>query len=158
MRTIETTLDAQGLRLAVVVSRFTQPISRRLLDGCIARFEELGSSDVDVMWVPGAFEIPLAALQAAESGRYAAIVALGAVVRGQTAHFDYVCRGVTDGCQGVALEVGVPVAFGVLTVDSVEQALARAALPGEDGVNKGAEAAATAVEMSRLLEALAVEE
>jgi len=158
VRTIETTLDAQGLRFAVVVSRFTQPISRRLLDGCIARFEELGSSDVNVMWVPGAFEIPLAALQAAESGRYAAIVALGAVIRGETAHFEYVCRGVTDGCQGVALEVGVPVAFGVLTVDRVEQALARAALPGEDGVNKGAEAAATAVEMARLLEALAVEE
>ncbi len=158
MRTIETTLDAQGLRLAVVVSRFNHPISRRLLEGCTAHLEELGCSDVDVLWVPGALEIPLAALQAAESGRYAAVVALGAVIRGDTAHFEYVCRGVTDGCQGVALEVGLPVAFGVLTVDTVEQALARAALPGEDGVNKGAEAAATAVEMARLLEALVAEE
>ena len=140
--------------MAAVVSRFNHVVSTRLLDGCLARLRELGCEDVDVIWVPGAFEIPLAARTATETGRYDALVALGAVIRGQTSHFDYVCRGVTDGLQRVSLRSGCPVAFGVLTTDTVEQALARAAAPGEPGYNKGAEAAEVALEMASLLTTL----
>ena len=154
MRTIEVKLDGAGLRIAVIASRFNQSVSHRLLDGCVARLDELGCQEVDVLWVPGAFEIPLAALQAARTGRYDALVAVGAVIRGDTAHFDYVCRGVTDGLGRVGLECGRPVGFGVLTTDTVEQALERAAVPGEPGSNKGAEAAEVAVEMVGLLAAV----
>ncbi len=157
MRTFEMELDAAGLRVAVVVSRFNHLISRRLLDACTARLSELDCQDVDVLWVPGAFEIPLAARAAARTGNYSAVVALGAVIRGATAHFEYVCRGVTDGCQRVALETGVPVAFGVLTTDSAEQALERAATAGEKGKNRGRDAADAAVEMARLLDAVGAE-
>jgi len=138
----------------VVVSRFNHPVSHRLLDGCLARLRELGCEDVDVLWVPGAFEIPLAAGAAADTGRYDALVAVGAVIRGETPHFDFVCRGVTDGLQQVSLRVGCPVAFGVLTTDTVEQALQRAADPGGTGKNKGAEAAEVALEMAGLLASL----
>lgn len=151
MRTLESTLDGAGLRVAVVASRFNHPLTRRLFEGCSERLSELGCTDVDACWVPGAFEIPVAAQAAAATGRYQAIVAIGVVIRGETPHFDYVCRGVTDGCQRVALDAGLPVAFCVLTTDTVEQALARAAKPGEEGVNKGAEAAEVAIEMARLL-------
>jgi 6,7-dimethyl-8-ribityllumazine synthase len=154
MRTIEIKPDGQGLRVAVVVSRFNHVVSARLLDGCLARLRELGCEDVDVIWVPGAFEIPLAMRTATETGRYDALVALGAVIRGQTSHFDYVCRGVTDGLREVSLRSGCPAAFGVLTTDTVEQALARAAAPGEPGYNKGAEAAEVALEMAGLLTTL----
>ncbi len=155
MRTLESTLDGAGLRIAVVTSRFNHPITRRLFEGCCERLAQLGCTDVDACWVPGAFEIPLAAQAAAATGRYRAIVAIGVVIRGETPHFDYVCRGVTDGCQRVSLDSRLPVAFCVLTTDTVEQALARAAKPGEDGVNKGVEAAEVAVEMARLLETAA---
>jgi 6,7-dimethyl-8-ribityllumazine synthase len=154
VRTIETELDGHGLRVAVVVSRFNHLISRRLLDGCTERLTELGCADVDVIWVPGAFEIPLAARKAADTGRYAAVVALGVVIRGATAHFELVCRAVTDGCRAVALEAGLPVAFGVLTTNTVEQALERAARGRESGSNHGAEAAEVAIEMARLLDAV----
>jgi 6,7-dimethyl-8-ribityllumazine synthase len=155
VRTLESTLDGSGLRIALVASRFNHPITRRLFDGASERLTELGCRDVDAYWVPGAFEIPLAVQAAAATARYAAIVAIGAVIRGETPHFDYVCRGVTDGCQRVALDSRLPVAFCVLTTDTVEQALARAAKPGEEGANKGAEAAEVAVEMARLLESAA---
>jgi 6,7-dimethyl-8-ribityllumazine synthase len=151
VRTVETTLEAEGLRVGIVAARFNQPITRRLVDGCEMRLRELGCETIDLMWVPGAFEIPLAAQTAARTGNYDALVALGAVVRGETPHFEYVCRAVTDGVRQVALETALPIAFGVLTVDSVEQALERAAKPGEPGSNKGAEAAEVAVEMARLL-------
>jgi 6,7-dimethyl-8-ribityllumazine synthase len=157
VRTLDTALDGEGLAIAVVASRFSHLIVRRLVDGCEGRLAELGCEPVDLLWVPGAFEIPLAARAAAQSGRYAAIVALGVVIRGETPHFDFVCRGVTDGCQRVSLDYGIPVAFGVQTTENVEQALARAARPGEPGVNKGAEAAEAAVEMARLLERVAKE-
>ena len=150
MRTIETTLDASGLRIGIVAARFNHLITRRLVDGCAERLGELGCESLDVMWVPGAFEIPLAAQQAARSGAYDALVAVGAVVRGDTPHFDYVCQGVTDGVRQVGLECGLPIAFCVLTVETVEQALERAAKPGETGSNKGIEAAEVAVEMSSL--------
>jgi 6,7-dimethyl-8-ribityllumazine synthase len=147
-------MDARELRMAVVVSRFNHPVSARLLEGCVARLEQLGCPEVDVVWVPGAFEIPLAAQTAAETGRYDAIVALGAVIRGDTPHFEYVCRAVTDGVLHVNLDTRVPVAFGVITVESVEQALDRAAIAGEEGSNKGAGAADVAIEMARGLQAV----
>ena len=154
MRTIESRLDGRGLRVAAVVARFNHLITLRLLEGCAGRLAELGCDDVDVLWVPGAFEIPLAAQQAARSGRYDAIVAIGCVVRGDTPHFEYVCQGVTDGVGRVALAENLPIAFCVLTTETVEQALDRAAKPGEPGSNKGAEAAEVAVEMVSLSRSL----
>jgi 6,7-dimethyl-8-ribityllumazine synthase len=143
--------DARGLRFAIVVARFNHPICVRLLEGCVRELESRGAAPdaIDVAWVPGAFEIPLAAHALAASGRYVGVITLGAVIRGGTPHFEYVCRGVTDGVREVMRETGVPVAFGVLTTDDVEQALARAG--GADG-NKGAEVALAAIEMVRLLE------
>jgi 6,7-dimethyl-8-ribityllumazine synthase len=145
--------DATGLRFAVVVSRFNHLICVRLLDGCVAELEARGASsdDIDVVWVPGAYEIPQAARLLAESGRYAAVVTLGAVIRGGTPHFDFVCHGVTDGVREVIRDTGVPVAFGVLTTNDVAQALARAG--GAHG-NKGAHVATAAIEMARLREVL----
>jgi 6,7-dimethyl-8-ribityllumazine synthase len=146
-------LDASGLRLAVVVARFNHLITVRLLEGSVRELTARGCApaDVHVAWVPGAFEIPLAARALARSGRYAAIVTLGVVIRGGTPHFDYVCRAVTDGVRDVMRDTGVPVAFGVLTTDDVEQALARAG--GAEG-NKGEEAARAALEMAHLLRAV----
>ena len=145
--------DATGLRFAVVVSRFNHLICVRLLDGCMSELAARGASsdDVDVVWVPGAYEIPQAARLLAESGRYAAVVTLGAVIRGGTPHFDFVCHGVTDGVREVIRDTGVPVAFGVLTTNDVAQALARAG--GAHG-NKGIDVAKAAIEMARLCELL----
>lgn len=141
--------DAVGLRFAVVVSRFNHLVSGRLLEGCARELERRGADPdgVHVAWVPGAFEIPQAARALAGSGRYDALVALGAVIRGGTPHFDYVCRAVADGVREVVRDLDVPVAFGVLTTDDVEQALERAG--GSQG-NKGEEAALAAIEMARL--------
>jgi 6,7-dimethyl-8-ribityllumazine synthase len=147
----EIPLDGAGLRVAVIVARFNHLVTHRLLDGCQSRLQELGCQSVDVAWVPGALEIPVAARVAAESGRYDALVALGVVIRGDTPHFDYVCRGVTDGVTAVAQATRIPVAFGVVTTEDADQALARAARAGEPGCNKGREAAEVAVEMARLL-------
>jgi 6,7-dimethyl-8-ribityllumazine synthase len=155
MRTIETRLEARGLRVAAVVARFNHLITARLLEGCAQRLAELGCDALDVLWVPGAFEIPFAAQRAARSGRYDGLVAIGAVVRGDTPHFEYVCQGVTDGVGRVSLAENLPIAFCVLTTETIEQALERAAKPGESGCNKGAEAAEVVVEMANL--ALAVE-
>lgn len=143
-------LDATGLRFAVVVSRFNHPISAALLEGCCETLELRGASgdDVEVAWVPGAFEIPQAARVLAETGRYDAIVTLGSVIRGGTPHFDYVCIGVTDGVREVMRDTGVPVAFGVLTLDDVDQALER--IGGSHG-HKGREVALAAIEMARLV-------
>jgi 6,7-dimethyl-8-ribityllumazine synthase len=151
VRTVSVELGGRGLRVAVVASRFNHLVSARLLEGCVTRLEQLGCPEVDVIWVPGAFEIPLACRTAAETGRYDAIVALGAVIRGDTPHFDYVCRGVTDGLRQVNLETRVPVVFGVLTTDTAEQALDRAAVSGEAGSNKGGEAAEVAIEIVQVL-------
>jgi 6,7-dimethyl-8-ribityllumazine synthase len=150
MKVFASSLDAERLRFGIVVSRFNHLVSVRLLEGCTAELRRRGSSaeDVDVAWVPGAFEIPQAARALAESRRYQAIIALGVVIRGGTPHFDYVCHGVTDGVREVMRDTGVPVAFGVLTTDDVEQALERAG--GEHG-NKGRDAAQAAIEMARLL-------
>jgi 6,7-dimethyl-8-ribityllumazine synthase len=146
MRTWESSTDARNLRIAVVVSRYNHPVSVKLLEGCHERLLERGAhpEHIHVAWVPGAFEIPHAARVLAESGRYDAVAALGVVIRGETPHFEYVCRGVTDGVREVTRDTGVPVAFGVLTVENAEQALARAG--GSEG-NKGSEAALAAIEM-----------
>ena len=154
MKVHESQLDAGGLRVAVVVARFNHLISARLLEGCLEELRRRGvrEGDLEVAWVPGAFEIPLAASALARSRRYDALVALGVVVRGGTPHFEYVCRGVTDGVQRAMQDSGVPIAFGVLTVDDVEQAWERA---GGTGGHKGVEAAAVAVEMARLVPRLA---
>jgi 6,7-dimethyl-8-ribityllumazine synthase len=154
MNSIEVRSDGRGLRVGLVVARFNSEITERLLEGCARRLGELGCREPDVLRVAGAFEIPLAAQQAARSGRYDALVAIGAVIRGDTAHFDYVCQGVTEGVARVALDCALPIAFCVLTTDDEAQALARAARPGEPGANKGREAAEVAVEMARLLESL----
>lgn len=154
MNVYPSNLDATGLRFGVVVSRFNHLISAMLLDGCCDALDRHGASDdeIDIAWVPGAFEIPQAARSLAQSERYDAIVTLGSVIRGGTPHFEYVCNGVTDGVRQVMRDTGVPVAFGVLTTDDVEQALARCG--GEMG-NKGGEVALAAVEMARLQTALA---
>ena len=148
MKILNPSLDARGLRIALVVSRFNHLISIRLLESARDTLFEHGldSSDLELYWVPGAFEIPLAARRLAETGRFDAIVTLGSVIRGGTPHFDYVCRGVTDGVREVMRESGVPVGFGVLTTDDIDQALARAG--GRDG-NKGGEVALAAIEMAR---------
>jgi 6,7-dimethyl-8-ribityllumazine synthase len=148
MKILNPSLDARGLRVALVVSRFNHLISIRLLESARETLLEHGldASDLELYWVPGAFEIPLAARRLAESGRFDAIVTLGSVIRGGTPHFDYVCRGVTDGVREVMRDSGVPVGFGVLTTDDIDQALARAG--GSDG-NKGGEVALAAIEMAR---------
>ena len=150
MNTYESSEDATGLRFAVIVSRFNHPISLQLLDGCSGELLRRGASDdeIDIAWVPGAFEIPMAARELASTGRYDALVALGSVIRGETPHFDYVCRGVADGLREVMRDTSVPVGLGVLTTDDASQARERAG--GKRG-NKGEEAALAAIEMARLI-------
>ncbi len=154
MKSYPAEVDATGLVVGIVVARFNHPVSIRLLEGCVGELERRGCApgDVHVAWVPGAFEVPQAARRLAQSGRYDALVSLGAVIRGGTPHFDYVCRAVTDGVREVIRDTGVPVAFGILTTDDAEQALARTG--GSEG-NKGCEAALAAVEMARLHRTLA---
>jgi 6,7-dimethyl-8-ribityllumazine synthase len=153
MRTYEGDFDARDLRIAVVVSRFNETISKRLLDGAIDSLLRHGASDdnLSVTWVPGAYELPLTADRIASSGTVDAVVCLGAVIRGETAHFEYVAGGAASGIAEVMLRTGIPVSFGVLTAESTEQAEDRAG--GKMG-NKGAEAALAAVEMANLLAAL----
>lgn len=140
----------EGARFAVVASRFNDLIVRRLVEGALDQFARSGvdAEAVDVAWCPGAFELPLVAVRLARTGRYAAIVAVGCVIRGATDHFEHVAGGVASGLQRAALDAGVPVLFGVLTVDTLEQAFERA---GSKAGNKGAEAAAGALEMAHLL-------
>ena len=147
---IEGQINAEGLRLAVAVSRFNSLITERLLAGALDSFLRHGGSDEDVtvVKVPGAFELPLAVSALASSGKYDAVVALGAVIRGSTPHFDYVAAEVSKGLALVQLETGVPVSFGVLTCDTVEQAIDRA---GTKSGNKGFDAVVSAIETARLL-------
>lgn len=150
MRTFEGMLTGRGRRFGIVVSRFNQFIGTRLLDGAVDGLlrHEVDRDAIDVAWVPGAFEIPLAASRMARTGSYDAVICLGAVIRGATPHFDYVSAEVSKGIASVGLETGVPVTFGVLTTDTIEQAIERA---GAKSGNKGFEAAMTAVEMVNLL-------
>jgi 6,7-dimethyl-8-ribityllumazine synthase len=149
MREMEGALDGTGLRVCVVVARWNGFVTKKLLEGAVSALRENGlrDEDVGVAWVPGAFEVPTAAKWAAESQRFDAVVCLGAVIRGETAHFEYVAGGAAEGIAAVARETGVPVIFGVLTVDSAEQALARCG--GKEG-HKGEEAARAAIEMANL--------
>lgn len=149
----EGNLISQGLKYGVVVGRFNEFISSKLLSGALDAFKRHGAddSDVEVAWVPGAFEIPLIAQKMAESGKYDAVITLGAVIRGATPHFDYVCNEAAKGVSNVALKTGVPTIFGVITVDSIEQAIERA---GTKAGNKGYESAVSAIEMANLTKAL----
>jgi 6,7-dimethyl-8-ribityllumazine synthase len=146
---IEGKLTAAGLKFGIVVSRFNDFITDKLLGGAVDALIRTGASDEDitVMRVPGAFEIPMAAKKAAVSGAYDAVICLGAVIRGSTPHFDYVAAEVSKGVASVGLETGVPVAFGVVTTDTIEQAIERA---GTKAGNKGWDAAITAIEMVNL--------
>jgi 6,7-dimethyl-8-ribityllumazine synthase len=153
MRTREGTLEGRGRRFAVVASRFNGVVTEKLVEGALAAFRKLGIApdDIEVIWTPGAFELPLAAGRLANSGQFDAVVCLGAVIRGETPHFEYVAGETARGVQHVALESGVPCTFGVLTTNSLEQALDRAG--GKHG-NKGWDAATAAVEMASLLDDL----
>ena len=144
----EGALDGSGLTLAIVVSRFNEFATGKLLAGAEEAAERYGVDRHEVFWVPGSFEIPIVAKRLAESGRYQAVVCLGAVVRHETAHFEYVAGQAAEGIQRAALDTGVPCIFGVLTCDSEEQALERAG--GKHG-NKGFEAVETAVRVANLL-------
>lgn len=150
-RVFEERRDASGLRFGVVASRFNEEVTRELLDGAVSALEEHGAdgANIDVAWCPGAFEIPLVAQRMAASGDYDAIVTVGAVIRGETTHYELVSEGVANGLMRASLDTGVPILFGVLTVETLEQAFERA---GGKMDNKGAEAAVGAIEMVRLLE------
>jgi 6,7-dimethyl-8-ribityllumazine synthase len=152
-RAFEGGLNGSGLRVGIVVARFNELVTEQLLSGAQNGLRRLGVADdaVDVASVPGSLEIPIVAQRLARGGRYDAIICLGAVIRGATAHFDYVAAGVAQGIGRVALESGVPVIFGVLTTDTIEQALERA---GTKQGNKGWDAAQTAVEMANVLRAI----
>lgn len=151
--TYEGALTAAGLRFAVVVARFNSFITENLLEGALDGLRRHGAEldAVDVAWVPGSFEIPLAAKKLAESGRYDAVICLGAVIKGATAHFDYVCAESAKGIASVGLETGVPTLYGVITTDTIEQAIERS---GAKAGNKGWDAAVAAIEMANLVRAI----
>jgi 6,7-dimethyl-8-ribityllumazine synthase len=152
-RIIEGHISGADMRIGIVVSRFNDFITRSLLDGALDALRRHGhdTDNVAVAWCPGAFEIPVVARAMATSGDYDAVVCLGAVIRGSTTHYDFVAGGSASGIAQVAAETGVPVIFGVLTTDTIEQAIERA---GTKAGNKGAEAALSAIEMVNLLRAL----
>ncbi|HEX3000580.1 MAG TPA: 6,7-dimethyl-8-ribityllumazine synthase [Armatimonadota bacterium] len=151
---LEGKLNAQGLRVGIVISRFNEFITSKLLSGAMDSLIRHGASDeqITVAWVPGAFEIPLTAQKMAASGRFDAVICLGAVIRGATPHFDYVAAEVAKGVAQVGLHSGVPVIFGVLTTDSIEQAVERA---GTKSGNKGFDAATSAIEVANLFREIA---
>ena len=150
MNYIEGNLIAQGLKIGIAAARFNEFIVAKLIGGAQDGLQRHGvqESDIDLVWVPGAFELPLAAQKMAKSGKYDAVICLGAVIRGSTPHFDYVCAEVSKGIAQVSLQTEVPVIFGVLTTDNIEQAIERA---GTKAGNKGADSAKTAIEMANLL-------
>lgn len=153
MTVFEGNLIGSGLKVGMVVGRFNELLSSRLLSGAkdaLTR-HDVAEKDIDVAWVPGAFEIPLAAKKLAVSGRYDAVIALGVVIRGATPHFDYVAGEVSKGVAKVSLDSGVPVVFGVVTADTIEQAVERA---GTKQGNKGWDAAESAIEMANLLKTM----
>ena len=157
MRTLQGRFEARGRRFAIVAGRFNEVVVEKLVEGALSCLRKHGvaEDDLDVAWVPGSFEISLAAQKLAASGQYDAVICLGAVIRGETAHFDYVAGEAARGIRQAALDTGVPVIFGVLTTEDVEQALDRAG--GKHG-NKGWDAAMAAMEMASLVEELPKEE
>ena len=153
MNTIEGKLNAKGLKFGIVIARFNEFIGGKLLSGCLDGLSRHGADTeaIDVVWAPGAFEIPLLAQKMAANKKYDAIICLGAVIRGATPHFDFVAAEVSKGIANVSLESGKPVIYGVLTTDSIEQAIERA---GTKGGNKGFDAALAAIEMADLMRTL----
>jgi 6,7-dimethyl-8-ribityllumazine synthase len=153
MPTYEGRLDAKGLRIALLASRFNETITKSLLEGALSALRRHGLDDasITVAWVPGAFELPMAAKRLADSGEFDAIVCLGAVIRGATSHYDYVCSQAASGIARVSLDTGVPVIFGVLTTETIEQAIERS---GTKAGNKGFDSAVAAIEMADLLRQL----
>jgi 6,7-dimethyl-8-ribityllumazine synthase len=153
MKVYEGKLIAQGLKVGIIVGRFNEFIGGKLLSGALDGLVRHGveENDIEISWVPGAFEIPLVAKKMAKSQKYDAVICLGAVIKGSTPHFDFVSSEVTKGVASVSLETEVPVIFGVLTTDSIEQAIERA---GTKAGNKGYDAAVTAIEMANLLKEL----
>ena len=155
MRTLEGKVVADGIRIGIVVARFNEFITSKLRGGAVDGLVRHGMNeeDIDVAWVPGAFEIPLIAKKMAKSGKYDAVIALGAVIRGSTSHYDYVCNEVSKGVAAASMESGVPVMFGVVTTENIEQAIERA---GTKAGNKGYDCALGAIEMVNLIRNLDV--
>ena len=153
MKVIQGELQAKGLKFAIIVSRFNDFITGKLLEGAVDGLLRHGAKeeDIEVIKVPGAFEIPLTARRVASKGSYNALICLGTVIRGATPHFDYVAAEVSKGVAAASMETGVPIAFGVLTTDTIEQAVERA---GTKSGNKGFDAAMTAIEMAQVFKKL----
>lgn len=153
MKTFEGKLVSKQIRVGIVCARFNEFITSKLLGGAMDALlrHDVGEQDIHVAWVPGAFEIPLIASKMAKSGRYDAVICLGAVIRGATSHYDYVCNEASKGIAAVSLETGVPVMFGVLTTENIEQAIERA---GTKAGNKGFDCAVGAIEMVELIRTL----
>ena len=150
VKVIEGKYNAQGLRFGIVVSRFNEFFTSKLMSGaidCLLR-HDANKEDITVAWVPGAFELPLVAKKMAESGKYDAIIALGTVIRGSTTHYDYVCNEAAKGIAQASMATGVPVAFSVVTTENLDQAIERS---GTKAGNKGVDGAMTAIEMANLL-------
>lgn len=152
MKVYEGNLIGTGLKVGIIVGRFNEFIGSKLLDGAIDGLRRHGVSEenIEITWVPGAFEIPLVAKKMAETKKYDGVICLGAVIKGSTPHFDYVSSEVTKGVASTSLELGIPIIFGVLTTNTIEQAIERA---GTKAGNKGYDAAVTAIEMANLLRA-----
>ena len=150
MKTLEGKLVAKGMRVGIVAARFNEFITSKLLSGAMDGLvrHDVQEEDIHVAWVPGAFEIPLIASKMAKSGKYDAVICLGAVIRGSTSHYDYVCNEVSKGIAAVGLDSGIPVLFGVLTTENIEQAIERA---GTKAGNKGYDCALSAIEMVNLI-------
>lgn len=150
MKVYEGKLVSKKIKVGIVAARFNEFITSKLLSGALDTLKrhDVGEDDIDIAWVPGAFEIPLAASKMAKCGRYDAVICLGAVIRGSTTHYDYVCNEVSKGIAHVSLNTGVPVMFGVLTTENIEQAIERA---GTKAGNKGSDCAEGAIEMVNLL-------
>lgn len=151
MRVLEGNIVGNGMKFGIVAARFNEFIVSKLISGAedaLRRHEVDTENDVDLAWVPGAFEIPMTAQRMAQSGKYDAVICLGAVIKGSTSHYDYVCSEVSKGVAAVGLKTNVPTIFGVLTTDNIEQAIERA---GTKAGNKGFDAATTAIEMANLM-------
>ena len=150
VNTYEGLLTVSEEKFCIIISRFNEFIGSKLLSGAIDELKRHGvdENNIDIVWCPGAFEIPLVAKRCANTGKYNAIITLGAVIKGSTSHYDYVCAEVSKGVASVSLETGVPVIFGVLTTDNIEQAIERA---GTKAGNKGSDAAKSAIEMANLM-------
>ena len=152
-KVVKANLMAKGKKFGIIVSRFNEFLSARLLDGAVDALKQHGAGDnaVDIAWVPGSFEIPVAAQKMAKSKKYDAVICLGAVIRGATPHFDYIANEAAKGISKVSLDTGIPCIFGVITADSLEQAIERA---GTKQGNRGRDAAINAIEMANLFESI----